>query len=180
MKIIIIMIHGKTPAINNLEIERSTFQSKKKLNRKKNDLVDDIENLKNDLNIEVEKDLLPSSFSLSFLINPSLADNLRFEFTGGFYEKTNNEILYKNKGEQKKGREWFFRSPLRCSGLISLNDKDDDLLAKCAEWFGFPSDQKWRAIRYTFYAMLGGYLLGEAGDKLTYLFHLKDNPFWDS
>ena len=60
------------------------------------------------------------------------------------------------------------------------NDKDDDLLAKYAEWFGFPSDQKWRAIRYTFYAMLGGYLLGEAGDKLTYLFHLKDNPFWDS
>ena len=60
------------------------------------------------------------------------------------------------------------------------NDNDDDLLAKYAEWFGFPSDQKWRAIRYTFYAMLGGYLLGEAGDKLTYLFHLKDNPFWDS
>ena len=59
-------------------------------------------------------------------------------------------------------------------------DNNDDLLAKYAEWFGFPSDQKWRAIRYTFYAMLGGYLLGEAGDKLTYLFHLKDNPFWDS
>ena len=59
-------------------------------------------------------------------------------------------------------------------------DNDDDLLAKYAEWFGFPSDQKWRAIRYTIYAMLGGYLLGEAGDKLTYLFHLKDNPFWDS
>ena len=29
--------------------------------------------------IEVEKDLLPSSFSLSFLIDPSLIDNLKFE-----------------------------------------------------------------------------------------------------
>ena len=89
--------------LNNPEIERSTFHSKKKLNKKKNDLVDDIENLKNDLNIEVEKDLLPSSFSLSFLIDPSSVDNLRFEFTGGFYEKTSNEILYKHKGEQKNG-----------------------------------------------------------------------------
>jgi len=114
--------------LNNPEIERSTFQTNKKLNKRKNDLVDDIENLKNDLNIEVEKDLLPSSFSLSFLIDPSLIDNLKFEFTGGFYEKTNNEILYKNKGEQKKGREWFFRSALKCSGLISLNEKDDDLV----------------------------------------------------
>jgi len=56
--------------LNNDELDRSKAQSNKKLNLKNKDLNNDIENLKNDLNIEVEKDLLPSSFSLSFLVDP--------------------------------------------------------------------------------------------------------------
>ena len=88
----------------------------------------------------------------------------------------NTKLYAKNSDDDDKDKD-----PIeRLGWKKNDNDKDDDLLAKYAEWFGFPSDQKWRAIRYTFYAMLGGYLLGEAGDKLTYLFHLKDNPFWDS
>lgn len=90
----------------------------------------------------------------------------------------NTKLYAKNSDDDDKDKD---KDPIeRLGWKKNDNDKDDDLLAKYAEWFGFPSDQKWRAIRYTFYAMLGGYLLGEAGDKLTYLFHLKDNPFWDS
>ena len=88
----------------------------------------------------------------------------------------NTKLYAKNSDDDDKDKDQIERLGWKKND----NDKDDDLLAKYAEWFGFPSDQKWRAIRYTFYAMLGGYLLGEAGDKLTYLFHLKDNPFWDS
>jgi len=89
-----------------------------------------------------------------------------------------NTKLYAKNSDDDKDND---NDPIERLGW-KKNDigNDDDLLAKYAEWFGFPSDQKWRAIRYTFYAMLGGYLLGEAGDKLTYLFHIKDNPFWDS
>ena len=92
----------------------------------------------------------------------------------------NTKLYAKNSDDDAKDKD-NNKDPIeRLGWKKNDNDKDDDLLAKYAEWFGFPSDQKWRAIRYTFYAMLGGYLLGEAGDKLTYLFHLKDNPFWDS
>ena len=91
-----------------------------------------------------------------------------------------NTKLYAKNSDDDKDKD-NNKDPIeRLGWKKNNNDNDDDLLAKYAEWFGFPSDQKWRAIRYTFYAMLGGYLLGEAGDKLTYLFHLKDNPFWDS
>ena len=91
----------------------------------------------------------------------------------------NTKLYAKNSDDDKDNEK--DKDPIeRLGWKKNDNDNDDDLLAKYAEWFGFPSDQKWRAIRYTFYAMLGGYLLGEAGDKLTYLFHLKDNPFWDS
>ena len=92
----------------------------------------------------------------------------------------NTKLYAKNSDDDDKDKD-NNKDPIERLGWKKIyNDKDDDLLAKYAEWFGFPPDQKWRAIRYTFYAMLGGYLLGEAGDKLTYLFHLKDNPFWDS
>lgn len=92
----------------------------------------------------------------------------------------NTKLYAKNSHDDDKDND-NEKDPIeRLGWKKNNNDNDDDLLAKYAEWFGFPSDQKWRAIRYTFYAMLGGYLLGEAGDKLTYLFHLKDNPFWDS
>ena len=91
-----------------------------------------------------------------------------------------NTKLYAKNSDDDKDKDKD-KDPIERLGWKKNDiDNNDDLLAKYAEWFGFPSDQKWRAIRYTFYAMLGGYLLGEAGDKLTYLFHLKDNPFWDS
>ena len=96
----------------------------------------------------------------------------------------NTKLYSKNRDDDDKDKDNDKdndKDPIeRLGWKKNHNDNDDDLLAKYAEWFGFPPDQKWRAIRYTFYAMLGGYLLGEAGDKLTYLFHLKDNPFWDS
>ena len=93
----------------------------------------------------------------------------------------NTKLYAKNSDDDKDNDKNKDKDPIERLGWKKNDiDNNDDLLAKYAEWFGFPSDQKWRAIRYTFYAMLGGYLLGEAGDKLTYLFHLKDNPFWDS
>ena len=70
--------------LNNDELERSKAETNLKISSKIKDLNNDIENLKNDLNIEVEKDLLPSSFSLSFLVNSNVNQNLTFEFTGGF------------------------------------------------------------------------------------------------
>jgi len=70
--------------LNNDELERSKAETNLKISSKIKDLNNDIENLKNDLNIEVEKDLLPSSFSLSFLVNSNVSQNLTFEFTGGF------------------------------------------------------------------------------------------------
>jgi hypothetical protein len=109
--------------LNNDELERSKAETNLKINLKNKDLNNEIENLKNDLNIEVEKDLLPSSFSLSFLVNSNVNQNLTFEFTGGFYEQTKDiEIVYKDKGEQKKGREWFYRSSFKCLGSININD----------------------------------------------------------
>ena len=114
--------------LNNDELDRSKAQSNKRLNLKNIDLNNDIENLKNDLNIEVEKDLLPSSFSLSFLVDPSIAKNLKFEFTGGFYKQPEKEIEYKNKdGETKKGREWYFRSSFECSGLIDIDNNSNKI-----------------------------------------------------
>ena len=93
----------------------------------------------------------------------------------------NTKLYAKNSDDDKDNDKNKDKDPIERLGWKKNDiDNNDDLLAKYAEWFGFPSDQKWRAIRYTFYAMLGGYLLGDAGDKLTYLFHLKDNPFWDS
>ena len=94
----------------------------------------------------------------------------------------NTKLYAKNRDDDDNDKyKYKDKDPIERLGWKKNDiDNNDDLLAKYAEWFGFPSDQKWRAIRYTFYAMLGGYLLGEAGDKLTYLFHLKDNPFWDS
>ena len=94
----------------------------------------------------------------------------------------NTKLYAKNRDDDDNDKyKYKDKDPIERLGWKKNEvDNNDDLLAKYAEWFGFPSDQKWRAIRYTFYAMLGGYLLGEAGDKLTYLFHLKDNPFWDS
>ena len=46
--------------LNNDELERSKAETNLKISSKIKDLNNDIENLKNDLNIEVEKDLLPS------------------------------------------------------------------------------------------------------------------------
>jgi len=114
--------------LDNDEVERSKVETSLKLNLKNKDLNNDIENLKNDLNIEVEKDLLPSSFSLSFLVKSSINQNLTFEFTGGFYEQPKNiDIVYKDKdGEQKKGREWFYRSSFKCSGSIDINDENNE------------------------------------------------------
>ena len=93
----------------------------------------------------------------------------------------NTKLYAKNSDDDKDKDKDKDKDPIERLGWKKNDiDNNDDLLAKYAEWFGFPYDQKRRAIRYTFYALLGGYLLGEAGDKLTYLFHLKDNPFWDS
>jgi hypothetical protein len=66
----------------NEELKESSIQTERKLKKNK-DQYDAIENLKNDLNIEVQKDLLPSSFSLSFLIDSLKSSKLNFEFTGG-------------------------------------------------------------------------------------------------
>ena len=116
-----------TENLNSDEIDRSIAQSNKKLKFKKKDLNNDIENLKNDLNIEVEKDLLPSSFSLSFLTNSSISEKLKFEFNGGFYEQIDKDIEYKNKdGDKKKGREWYFRSSFKCTGSISTKQNDSN------------------------------------------------------
>ena len=113
--------------LNNEELDRSIAQSNKKL-KKSNDLNNDIENLKNDLNIEVEKDLLPSSFSLSFLVDPSIAKDLKFEFTGGFYTQPDIDIEYIHKsGEQKKGSDWFVRSSLKCTGSINIEEDNNNI-----------------------------------------------------
>ena len=106
------------------EIENSSIQTKSKFNIYKNKNVNDnIENLKNDLNIQVEKDLLPSSFSLSFLIDVSKSNKLNFEFTGGYYDPIDmTNFVYNNKqGEEKKGRDWFKRIPYKHSGIIDLS-----------------------------------------------------------
>jgi len=45
---------------------------------------------------------------------------------------------------------------------------------KMAEFMGFESDEKWKAVRYTIYALVGGYLLGDVKDQI---FDHFTNPF---
>ena len=39
-----------------------------------------------------------------------------------------------------------------------------DPIERYSEWFGlFPKEQKWKNVRFTFYIIVAGYFLGEAG-----------------
>ena len=113
------------------ELESSSIETNQKfIETKNNNVNDNIENLKNDLNIQVDKDLLPSSFSLSFLVDISKTSKLDFEFTGGFYEENDmSNLVYTNKaGEEKEGRNWFFRVPFKYSGTIDLSKIENEVV----------------------------------------------------
>ena len=45
------------------------------------------------------------------------------------------------------------------------NDKDD-LVEKFAQLMGFESYEKWKAVRFTIYALVAGYLLGDLKDEI--------------
>ena len=47
------------------------------------------------------------------------------------------------------------------------NTDKPDIIEKYAEWFGlFPKEKKWKNVRFTFYIIIAGYLLGEGVDDL--------------
>ena len=56
---------------------------------------------------------------------------------------------------------------------IDENNKDD-LVEKFAQLMGFESYEKWKAVRYTIYALVAGYLLGDVRDQV---FEHFTNPF---
>ena len=56
---------------------------------------------------------------------------------------------------------------------IDENNKDD-LVEKFAQLMGFESYEKWKAVRFTIYALVAGYLLGDVRDQV---FDHFTNPF---
>ena len=56
------------------------------------------------------------------------------------------------------------------------NEKKDDILIKFSEFMGFSSKEKWKAVRYTIYALAIGYCTGDLIDKIGQDF---SNPFRD-
>jgi len=128
-------------SLDNNEIQNSSIQTEIKFGENKEQIINDnIENLKNDLNIQVEKDLLPSSFSLSFLVDTSKSHKLDFEFTGGIYEPLDmTNIVYTNKqGEEKKGREWYARFPFKYSGVVDLSQVKNNFVTPEKKFSSLP------------------------------------------
>jgi len=125
----------------NQELKESSIQTERKLKKNK-DQYDAIENLKNDLNIEVQKDLLPSSFSLSFLIDSLKSSKLNFEFTGGIYKKLKEGyIVYENKkGEEKQSRDWYFRVPFKYLGILDLSKEKNNFISPEKKFSSLPSE----------------------------------------
>ena len=58
-------------------------------------------------------------------------------------------------------------------GWTTKND-EDDLVEKFAQLMGFESYEKWKAVRYTIYALVAGYLLADLKDEIIANFN---NPF---
>lgn len=44
----------------------------------------------------------------------------------------------------------------------SNNSEEPDIIEKYSDWFGwFPPEKKWKSVRFTIYAITGGYMLSE-------------------
>ena len=46
------------------------------------------------------------------------------------------------------------------------NDEDNDPVVKFAEFMGFERNEKWKAVRYTIYALVGGYIFSELAHQI--------------
>jgi len=71
------------------------------------------------------------------------------------------------------------KTPIEKLGWANDDKKDNDLIEAYSAWFGFPAEEKWKGVRYTVYAILGGYLLGDLKDEVIHHFNLENNPFFD-
>ena len=74
---------------------------------------------------------------------------------------------------EKCNDENFVMKKIKKLGWTTKND-EDDLVEKFAQLMGFESYEKWKAVRYTIYALVAGYLLGDVRDQV---FEHFTNPF---
>ena len=71
----------------------------------------------------------------------------------------NNNVNLRIKQELVSRKEL---TPLMAFNSTSNNIEEPDIIEKYSNWFGwFPPEQKWKSVRFTIYAIAGGYMLSE-------------------
>ena len=70
-----------------------------------------------------------------------------------------NNVILQSKMNLVSRKEY---TPLMAFNSTSNNIEEPDIIEKYSNWFGwFPPEKKWKSVRFTIYAMTGGYLLSE-------------------
>lgn len=64
-------------------------------------------------------------------------------------------------------------TPIKTNSILFIKENDDadddaedDPVEKFADFMGFEKGEKWKAVRYTVYALAGGYCVAEFVEKL--------------
>tara|TARA_B100000965_G_scaffold34702_5_gene25643 strand:+ start:608 stop:931 length:324 start_codon:yes stop_codon:yes gene_type:complete len=72
---------------------------------------------------------------------------------------TNNNVILQLKKDVASRRK---HTPLMVYNSTSNKVEEPDIIEKYSNWFGwFPPEKKWKSVRFTIYAIAGGYILSE-------------------